>query len=1604
MPLSSDRLFENDSLRAGFLAHPPIEDPTLNAVAEMPFFTRGAPLYDDDHAARSPLAGVVERQRRAQAHVEQDETMRKIAEDLDRSQVLRTNARAQRIWAAVPEVDPATVTSLATADLDIEDAIRQARVSSETRNSGGFWNFLGDAAGGVGKGLKAAFLDAPEWLWRKTVVDAMQEVAELSGAPSEIAQTLSPGNVAVALLPGDWGAQRDGEWLPLEEWSDGAKWASGGLDLIARLTADPTVLMGRFRALRALPFKAERLLSISRGTRTARLGSLAAREGADVAEIAIRELANAKGIDAVKAFIVGDLHAHELVRGNTVRRALDDITDLSKGATDQGLYTAAAKVASRYGGRFGQDPKIAYALALGAARGGRDGAEEMLVSVLTGRVHPNVQKEIGRLVDAHRAVTSTKNEALRIAEELRGSWVTVVEDQERQFGFGEHFFGEPSLSPTRPSAAEGAGLSKLTSQSELRYLEEHTFPSGVLPDPGIAERTLARADRMPREVAGAAQREQRVLEQQLKPFAAVAPGVDTYLEHGVLDAVRATTATEGFSLPSVTLGQDIAAWSERTGMDLRKVPGMRGIVRSIGRGVQMEPWSQVPVHDPMRFEQYRRLAAAFGLDENRQAYYAGRAMQDVTGEALGGIRDQLLREGSKQLGLTEELQDRLFRSVASRQQEVYGTTAKGKGVSRRLYASQENNLIALTDPRIVRMMRGRMGRWLLEHESGGIAAFEKSVTEFLEQVNTLMRRVWVARPATGLRVALDEQGRAAAFGLRSMYTHPMTALAVASAPYAPKTAGKMLDAGLPQELRDIIFESGELGLGRSLSKRGLFRGAESEGFAVQRFDKMTSPAMQHEYREAQLRAIKDFFGNDPYTNEWIFNGEEAAIRWLSSPAAHAHRRALDIAEPGEKVGKGRVSIAHHAKQVREDLDNLGLRDPEIREALIAGTLDAEMLAGREAPFIAAGNFQEAAAKLAWSGRASNRMDALIGRFLGEPSYVGRQATIRAELWSSVWQRVQLAESAGVKFRDEEKDWLATLIKGEGVVPRKGSERVRKIVEESRGEVSRVAKKLFYDFNEKSRFMDLARLVFPFGGAYQEMGQVWGRTMLERPWIPHELAQAWGAIDDVPGLSYTEPNTGEKMFVVPLSHWLTKFAGLDKINPITGAPEGIGVPLVGRFSGLNLVTGGGNFLPGIGPFIQMPASFATRNMPQANGVMNILFPFGQAGWYDALTPAWMRRFRQFVSSYTSGADADRIFANQVKDAWAYEAFSALKQGKDIRDVDEDRAIGLARVLFAVRAIASFAAPTGVRAGEPAGEALPVEIGIESAEEDAPTLPLSNLVSYYRFMQRQDPALADRMMLEAYGPEIMVLLEAKTKLVRSGRRPTTEQAGVLLQSESFRGLVEKYGDPAWSVFKEIADGDFDPREYRRQLATGERVPVSIDDWQHAALAQVGWQHWFTTMARMERDMLSRGIPNFQSKRAAPFRLARDLLETRLGQAIPPWAMEHETGTGAKRMQRVNMVRLAALAGREDMGGLETIEATREYFRLREIVGERLAARELRGLNSKKALGLRFFMMGAVRDIVKRYPSFARIYGQFLSGDDVVTSLRDLAIETRALEEVA
>jgi hypothetical protein len=240
--------------------------------------------------------------------------------------------------------------------------------------------------------------------------------------------------------------------------------------------------------------------------------------------------------------------------------------------------------------------------------------------------------------------------------------------------------------------------------------------------------------------------------------------------------------------------------------------------------------------------------------------------------------------------------------------------------------------------------------------------------------------------------------------------------------------------------------------------------------------------------------------------------------------------------------------------------------------------------------------------------------------------------------------------------------------------------------------------LFYDASRKRLLFHQLRLIAPFGQAWENTIESWGRIALNNPmqiykvskglqWLTkpessalYQLTDAKDFYDPNQGFFFTDPLDGQRKLFVPFVANGINFMS----NLVLGKTSNRGpVAFSATPQSLNFAFASGSIIPGVGPGITLPLSYldsAGVNVfnvvpkPLREALYNIVFPFGEAdlrqGAIEGVLPNnWRRMLAPFQGIVDAGyAGSYGPVLNYLASGGNYDLDDPADQAKLLRDTD------------------------------------------------------------------------------------------------------------------------------------------------------------------------------------------------------------------------------------------------------------------------------------------------------------------------------------------------
>lgn len=620
-------------------------------------------------------------------------------------------------------------------------------------------------------------------------------------------------------------------------------------------------------------------------------------------------------------------------------------------------------------------------------------------------------------------------------------------------------------------------------------------------------------------------------------------------------------------------------------------------------------------------------------------------------------------------------------------------------------------------------------------------------------------------------------------------------------------------------------------------------------------------------------------------------------------------------------------------------------------------------------------------------------DALMTR---PSNYLTRSPTFRKKYWEEV-ERL-------LPSMDQEAQAAVRTNLARANLPEKQTARITRALDQSGygslrfGQADTILKQrsldytrgLLYDLHKRNQFFDAARLVFPFGEAWKEVLQTWGRIITENPNVVRRLQQGiQGAmeaeIDPISGLPTSESKGGgifrvdpvskQLVFTYPFSGWLSQVGfKIPGTGIHIGADMPIPIPMHGQVRSLNMFMTG---LPGVGFGTSVLASELIPNKPGFDFLKEMIFPFGEpqgdTAWdkfTNSFKPTWFRNFERAQK----GPATDRIFGNTVFDVMAvlastgkYDISSSDKSKYELIRLYED-ATDKAQWLTMIRGIGAF------------------------------SLPASPGFDFYVKKHHGDPGGEELLMLQHLRDDY---IDYREKLYKKGVPDASDQA--------FKWFIRKYG----------ADNVFATQSKSIPNVAGLEYSQEQHDWERnnrdvVRLLPKTWALFAPQDGEFKIEVYGKFLDNeYASKYPAPINMGEAAL-SRLGQAvydwhvktdIPEWSSARDKSVATRQIAdwvqnnfsgwtrsyagnekwAEQLQELKVAAGDPNLQRTDLGKALGLYFEARDFANNQAVQQSKKSssaFTSKETQSIRDRLFEYVDQLTARYPAFGLAWDKVLS----------------------
>jgi hypothetical protein len=569
-------------------------------------------------------------------------------------------------------------------------------------------------------------------------------------------------------------------------------------------------------------------------------------------------------------------------------------------------------------------------------------------------------------------------------------------------------------------------------------------------------------------------------------------------------------------------------------------------------------------------------------------------------------------------------------------------------------------------------------------------------------------------------------------------------------------------------------------------------------------------------------------------------------------------------------------------------------------------------------------------------------------------------------------------------KSDAPDWLIDSIKRE--LPNAKGTATRKQVEtlgEMHGQ-QRMADVL-YDYSKKSYFGSKHNLLFGFFDAWFEQWSVWTRQIIEQPTLLQKanlaktgleetgLPDAWQKNDG--GILFKDEDSDQHFITVPFSQEVYKMLGLD-------AEERISV------KNLTLL---GQAIPGFFGFGAMSVDSMLPKSENFQALRSVLFAYGDPEAKSKIADYVVPAFGQGLISGSLGIAKragvlpssdfiDNVQAIMVGDmserqkaglknsvltnmAYNWNGIPLTVEERDALLSDVEAKTDWLSVLKSTFRIVS---PT----------ASMTKFFVETGQESVTSGTVMDDIRKFQ-EETGDYNQAVTKTLEKYGPSAWIYLSGAST-ANPGMQATKEFA----EWQSKNGhIVDKY--PLIGSYFGPQTGEYDPKAFSSQRASGYRAPKDIKARQDKALKNLAWNIYRTKQQRFFAEGAKQGLVEKQVRNSPEFKSEMKKLSASLKKTYPMWSPS-ASGDQEQVDQLQEIARMV-----KDKKVLSTTggKALKEYwdYRNSRVDGMTKAFPEMDNdtwKESPRASGFRQDLIDKAEAIIAKTPEFGSMWENILS----------------------
>lgn len=516
---------------------------------------------------------------------------------------------------------------------------------------------------------------------------------------------------------------------------------------------------------------------------------------------------------------------------------------------------------------------------------------------------------------------------------------------------------------------------------------------------------------------------------------------------------------------------------------------------------------------------------------------------------------------------------------------------------------------------------------------------------------------------------------------------------------------------------------------------------------------------------------------------------------------------------------------------------------------------------------------------------------------------------------------------------------------------------------------RGTKQLLFTIDRKTNLATFMKYLSPFFSAYENSIKTWARLAYDKPQLINRANLIFTAPNRV-GIATDE--NGKP--VAPENATMDDYIWVEVPSALKKLPFGIGKGLstldnmgVQKRS-LDVIFQGSTEIP-VGPYVAIPVSEIVKNQPTFEESLKWAIPFGPSrNVVVGMLPGWVRR-----QMTKAGGQSDPQYANTYALIWQTEQYK--RRSKGLPPLQDDEIKRMTDAFYNMRTVANLVLPF------------------------APTFtsPYKYYIDKYRQFQEQYKQDAPTEFWKAYGDDFFIFTMSLSKNntgigssvddVTNAKKYSNLVAQVSNIDPKLIGLITSTGQGAykfsqaaymWEQQNTVSPGSdltFRGRQSPQQAAKDNET-------------KLGWIKYRQAVSQLDTILDQRGLTSYQQRGAEDLQFAKSQIITQLGKQNNDWYDDYNSN--AKNGYQ-NVIKTFNLALNDkkfvaDHNNDPTWKSIKLFLDARQQVASILAQQDVKNINSKSNLPVRFIYDTYINNLKKDDIGFADIYDRYFSNDPV------------------